>query len=270
MAAPQAVRDALRTILQLLADASSQDGVRIGFGTPGSVVPIPRQDDLETGIAYDPEDSAINTGINAVADFFYDTLSPIGTIRFVNTLAAIPDGWQIADGSNGTPNLIGRYFKAAATAGGTGGAANHSHTVNSHTHSMQSHTHSMQNHFHSMQNHVHGQSAHAHNMPIGFDDGSEYWIGNASDLPLYGSVVFTARRSTQAKAAEVSAPARAALTQVTTPPATNGPSTANTGSPSNNTTGGPSSANTGGSSPGTNTQSNDPLFYEVIPIIRVA
>jgi hypothetical protein len=29
----------------------------------------------------------------------------------------IPDGWAICNGQNGTPNLIGRFIKAASTVG---------------------------------------------------------------------------------------------------------------------------------------------------------
>lgn len=34
---------------------------------------------------------------------------------------AVPDGWALCDGTNGTPNLIDKFIKAGATAGQTGG-----------------------------------------------------------------------------------------------------------------------------------------------------
>ena len=42
----------------------------------------------------------------------YNQLIPIGTIIMFNSSQNIPDGWCICDGSNGTPNLIGKFIKA--------------------------------------------------------------------------------------------------------------------------------------------------------------
>lgn len=39
-------------------------------------------------------------------------LIPIGTIIMFNNIQNIPDGWHICDGTNGTPNLIGKFIKA--------------------------------------------------------------------------------------------------------------------------------------------------------------
>jgi hypothetical protein len=36
--------------------------------------------------------------------------------------SAIPSGWNLCDGNNGTPNLTGKFIKSATTAGGTGGS----------------------------------------------------------------------------------------------------------------------------------------------------
>lgn len=45
---------------------------------------------------------------------------PVGSIiMFGGT--TIPDGWNICDGTNGTPNLIGSFIKAGTTNGETGG-----------------------------------------------------------------------------------------------------------------------------------------------------
>ena len=60
---------------------------------------------------------------------------PSGVITMWSGLAsAIPSGWNLCDGSNGTPNLIGRFIKAASTAGATGGSYTTS-IDGSHTHS---------------------------------------------------------------------------------------------------------------------------------------
>lgn len=42
----------------------------------------------------------------------YNQLVPIGTIIMFNSTQNIPDGWCVCDGTNGTPNLIGKFIKA--------------------------------------------------------------------------------------------------------------------------------------------------------------
>lgn len=65
------------------------------------------------------------------------------TVGFIavwsGTLASIPAGWRLCDGSNGTPDLRDKFVKGAAAgdgAGGTGGAATHTHN----DHAAQGHT----------------------------------------------------------------------------------------------------------------------------------
>jgi hypothetical protein len=55
--------------------------------------------------------------------------------------AAIPSGWNLCDGNNGTPNLVGKFIKGGSTAGTTGGSGTTS-SDGSHTHSTPSHSHS--------------------------------------------------------------------------------------------------------------------------------
>lgn len=55
---------------------------------------------------------------------------PIGTI-IVHVSGAIPAGWQICDGTNGTPNLIGKFVRGASVDGDlrtTGGSLTHKHS----------------------------------------------------------------------------------------------------------------------------------------------
>ena len=72
---------------------------------------------------------------------------------------AIPTGWVLCNGANGTPDLRDRFVVGAGSGysvGNTGGSANatlvsHSHTVNNHTHSFSgssSHSHTVNNHTH--------------------------------------------------------------------------------------------------------------------------
>jgi hypothetical protein len=67
-----------------------------------------------------------------------------GIIMWSGTIANIPTGWLICDGSNGTPNLLGRFIEGVATAatnpGTTGGAT--AKTTAGHIHSQPTHTHS--------------------------------------------------------------------------------------------------------------------------------
>tara|TARA_R110000796_G_scaffold252100_1_gene385140 strand:+ start:783 stop:1277 length:495 start_codon:yes stop_codon:yes gene_type:complete len=66
---------------------------------------------------------------------------PSGVISMWSGLtASIPTGWNLCDGTLGTPNLVGRFIKGASTAGGTGGST----STGAHTLSiseMPSHTH---------------------------------------------------------------------------------------------------------------------------------
>lgn len=52
--------------------------------------------------------SAINL---AWAKAIYNKLFPIGTIIMYNNNLTIPDGWCICDGTNNSPNLIGKFIK---------------------------------------------------------------------------------------------------------------------------------------------------------------
>ncbi len=49
----------------------------------------------------------------------------------------IPEGWHICDGTEGTPNLIGKFIKASDISGGTGGSS----TIQILEENMPKHTH---------------------------------------------------------------------------------------------------------------------------------
>lgn len=69
---------------------------------------------------------------------------PVGLICiWRGSLGSIPDNWQLCDGSNGTPDMFGRYPRAAVTAIGSAGgsSAGHTHTSPNHTHATTAHTH---------------------------------------------------------------------------------------------------------------------------------
>lgn len=82
---------------------------------------------------------------------------PVGSIIMFNGLSSeIPDGWHICDGTEGTPNLIGKFIKASNMSGKTGGQSNiqileenmpeHTHTFTNNeivTSSAGAHTHTI-------------------------------------------------------------------------------------------------------------------------------
>lgn len=63
---------------------------------------------------------------------------------WLGTLALIPVGWNLCDGTNDTPDMRGRYLKinTTATTTSTGGSNTHSHSAQGHTHTASgSHSH---------------------------------------------------------------------------------------------------------------------------------
>ena len=68
---------------------------------------------------------------------------PVGSI-ILWTSGTIPDGWQVCDGTNGTPNLINKFVRGASQdsqVGNSDGEAAHGHT-NTDLDSAGSHGHS--------------------------------------------------------------------------------------------------------------------------------
>lgn len=69
---------------------------------------------------------------------------PVGLIcAWRGTIGSVPDNWQLCDGTNGTPDMFGRYPRGATASIGVAGgsAAAHTHTSPSHTHTTSGHTH---------------------------------------------------------------------------------------------------------------------------------
>lgn len=69
---------------------------------------------------------------------------PLGVIGvWRGSLGTIPTGWVLCDGSNNTPDLLGRYPRGATSGIGDmgGGTTDHSHTGSSHTHTSTGHSH---------------------------------------------------------------------------------------------------------------------------------
>lgn len=63
-------------------------------------------------------------------------------VLWANAIGAIPAGWALCDGNNGTPDLDGKFVPGAGigfSPGDTGGADDHQHpfTGDGHTHSFE-------------------------------------------------------------------------------------------------------------------------------------
>jgi hypothetical protein len=107
--------------------------------------------------------SNLQSGTVADARLTNTSLFVTGMIMlWYGSVASIPSGWVLCDGSNNTPDLRNRFVVGAGTGGNyspddTGGSADatlvsHSHTINNHTHSFSgsdSHSHTINNHTHS-------------------------------------------------------------------------------------------------------------------------
>lgn len=103
---------------------------RLGIGTNGQI--------LESRASEATGRKWVNSGLVPVG----------GIVIWSGALASIPSGWQICDGTNGTPNLRDRFVVGSGTSyaiGDTGGAASanlqHSHTLTSPTATNPTHTH---------------------------------------------------------------------------------------------------------------------------------
>lgn len=82
--------------------------------------------------------------------FIKNTTSPNrpvnGIVVWTGTLASIPSGYVLCDGTNSTPDLRGYFIKGASVyteLETTGGSVTHGHTADSHGHTQNSHSHTI-------------------------------------------------------------------------------------------------------------------------------
>lgn len=57
-------------------------------------------------------------------------------VMWSGSVGAIPSGWLLCDGTNGTPNLVDKFVRGTGTSGSigtTGGSDTHTHTAHSYT-----------------------------------------------------------------------------------------------------------------------------------------
>jgi hypothetical protein len=147
-----------------------------------------------------------------------------GTIIMWNR-GFVPPGWAVCDGTNGTPDLRGRFIKGATGIGpafyAAGGASVHGHGTAAHSHS-QTHTHGIA--------HTHTQSAHSHSADPPSTSTSTYDPPNINNETTNGAVSRPVAK-THSHTVDV-----ASHTSGTTGYTTNSPAV-NSGSASSSTTG---------------------------------
>jgi len=84
--------------------------------------------------------------------------------------SAIPSGWNLCDGNNGTPNLVNRFIKGGSSAGATGGSGT---TSSSGSHS---HSHSLSAGSHALSTSQMPSHSHSSGMVVGtYMNASNYW-----------------------------------------------------------------------------------------------
>lgn len=76
----------------------------------------------------------VGSSVPAPGSVLDDSLPKGSIIMWSGSLASIPSGWQLCDGTNGTPDLRNRFVKSipdsSTNPGNTGGSATHTHPVN--------------------------------------------------------------------------------------------------------------------------------------------
>ena len=142
-----------------------RDGTKlVGFDAGGIVIGGTISGNAPTANAHLTTKEYVDNAIKTTID---NTL--VGTIiMWSGALSAIPTGWHMCDGSNGTPNLIDKFIRGSATAGTTGGSDNAE--VISHTHAT-NHTHEI------FKSYTNGKHSHSYYRRKG--DSSKDKTGNA-------------------------------------------------------------------------------------------
>ena len=132
--------------------------------------------------------NALNTNMDLLDTAVNKAMPTGGIIMWSGTIATIPTGWALCDGTNGTPNLTGKFIvHADADSSGTYnvGATGGANDVTLTTSEMPAHNHtgtaaSAGSHTHSASTNSAG--AHSHTTNISFSPDVDYFGNNVSIL----------------------------------------------------------------------------------------
>lgn len=175
-------------------------------------IPYDEIEAIETELGIDP--AGTEATVADRLDTIEATINPPGIIAmWSGTIANIPTGWSICDGTGGTPNLLDRFVVSVpdivTDPGGTGGSHQITLTLaqlpnantgagSAHSHSQNSHGHTQNSHNHSVDESSQGEHAHAIRgkaiFAAGADasaarpDGNLYWGGGN---PIYSNGAHT-------------------------------------------------------------------------------
>jgi hypothetical protein len=140
--APSGINNAIRELMAQLKDQQSgADGDNFTVGGNLSVTGTTAL----TGTATAPTASVTDDSTKIATTAFVRDIIPSGVIlMWSGSIATIPSGWLLCDGTNSTPDLRNRFIVGAGSTysvAGTGGSANaivvsHTHTItdSGHTH----------------------------------------------------------------------------------------------------------------------------------------
>lgn len=133
---------------------------------------------------FSPSTTAASAEVNQNFDDAFTAINTAmpsgGIILWSGSIASIPSGWNLCNGSSSTPDLRDRFIVGAGTTyavGNTGGATTiniqHSHTVNSHQHTGVDHLHYI--------------DYYTYNDPSASDYDDTFEAGNEEDVSPAGS-----------------------------------------------------------------------------------
>lgn len=101
-----------------------------------------------------------------------DRAMPKGTITMFNGASDIPIGWAICDGTNGTPNLIGKFVKAVATVdqiGDNPSELNENNELILAQEHLPKHSHPHKEHTHSLDGNISGTTGSSGDLTVALD-----------------------------------------------------------------------------------------------------
>lgn len=107
-----------------------------------------------------------------------DRAVPSGTITMFNGASDIPVGWAVCDGTNGTPNLIGKFIKAVATAdqiGDNPSDLNESNELVLTQEHLPKHSHPHKEHTHSLDGNISGTTGSSGDLTVSLDYSDYNW-----------------------------------------------------------------------------------------------